>query len=162
MKKKQPCTILVPLQIVDASRTVSSQHAQRTWVHCQTYSGRLWTKNQRYGGTTARRHGFESAANVLEQVSEKTETLGNNLRAVAVAGTADKEHIQQMSDSHEEMLAIIKKGQAQTDDLIKQNAALIKQNADLVSALGRCDNGKSRTHSKKRRWERMTTDDTAK
>ena len=53
-----------------------------------------------------------------------------------------------MSDLHEEMLAIIKKGQAQTDDLIKQNAALIKQNADLISALGRLDIGKSRTRSK--------------
>jgi hypothetical protein len=124
--------------------------AQKTWIHCQAYFGRLWTKNQRYGGTTARRHGFESAANVSEQKMDETETLGNNLRAVAVAATADKEHIQQMSDSHDEMLAIIKKGQAQTDDLLKQNAALIKQNADLISALGHLDIGKSRTRSKER------------
>ena len=136
--------------------------AQRTWVHCQAYFSRLWTKNQRYGGTTARQHGFESTANVSEQEVEEKETLEHNLRAVAVAATADKEHIQQMSDAHDEMLTLIKKGQAQTDDLIKQNAALIKQNADLVSALGRRGRGNSQPPGKERRWERMTNDDTPK
>ena len=43
---------------------------------------------------------------------------------VARAATADKEHIQQMSDTADDLLTIVKKQQNQIDELIKQNGEL--------------------------------------
>ena len=43
---------------------------------------------------------------------------------MALSVTADKEHIQQMSTSSEEMLAIIKKQSEQIDKLVDNNAKL--------------------------------------
>ena len=43
---------------------------------------------------------------------------------MAVAATSDKEHIQQMSNTADELLAVVKKYQSQIDELIKQNGPL--------------------------------------
>ena len=50
--------------------------------------------------------------------------LSNNLREMALASTTDKEQVQQMTTSAEEMLAIIKKQAEQIDKLIDNNTKL--------------------------------------
>ena len=96
----------------------------KTWVHLQTYYNALWTKKQRYGGTSPRNHGYESAANVSEVTDSSDARMATNLMEVARAATADKEHIQQMSDTADDLLTIVKKQQNQIDELIKQNGQL--------------------------------------
>ena len=56
--------------------------------------------------------------------------LLSNQKEVAEAATADKEHLQAMSDSNNELLDIIKK-------LTKQNEKFTEQNSSLVEALAR-------------------------
>ena len=98
--------------------------ADKMWIHLQTYFNALWTKKQRYGGTSLRNHGYESAANVSEAKDSSEDQMASNLREVARAATADKEHIQQMSDTADDLLTIVKKQQNQIDELIKQNGEL--------------------------------------
>ena len=93
----------------------------QTWVHLQTYFGELWEKKQRYGGTTTKATGFgESAANITKQNGVTNDTLQH----IAHAATADKEHIQQMSNAHDDLLSVVKKQQSQIDELVKQNGHL--------------------------------------
>ena len=66
----------------------------------------------------------ESAANVSEVTDSSKARLARNLREVACAATADKEHIQQMSDTADNLLIIVNKQQNQIDKLIKQNGKL--------------------------------------
>ena len=66
--------------------------ADETWVHLRTYFKDRWTATLQYQGDTPHRHGFESAASAEEDSGEHR--LASNLREVAVAATADKEHIQ--------------------------------------------------------------------
>ena len=107
--------------------------ADKTWVHCQNYFGKLWEKNQRYKpNDSPRSQGYESAANIREATDANTEKLATNLRQVASAACADKEHIQLMSNQHEDMLTIVKKQQAQIDKLLNQNEK-------LISALGKLE-----------------------
>ena len=90
-------------------------------MHLQTYFGELWEKKQRYGGTTTKATGFgESAANITEQNGVTNDTLQH----IAQAATADKEHIQQMSNAHDDLLSVVKKQQSQIDELVKQNGQL--------------------------------------
>ena len=65
--------------------------AGKTWVHLQTYFKDRWTATMRYQGNTPHEHGFENAASSEEDRGEQR--IANNLREVAVAATADKEHI---------------------------------------------------------------------
>ena len=68
--------------------------ADKTWVYQQTYSKDRWTAMMRYQVNTPHTHGFESAASAEEDKGEQAGRLATNLRKVAVAATADKEHIQ--------------------------------------------------------------------
>ena len=104
----------------------------KTWVHCQSYFTTLFNDNKRFGDAAGNKHGFESAANVKEERVEPeaaptdpfTEELCDGLREVAIAATADKEHIQQMTSTNEDLLKIVKTQQTQITQLIKQNGEL--------------------------------------
>ena len=86
--------------------------ADKTWVHCQSYFTTLFNDNKRFGDTAGYKHGFESAANIKEQKQQNkekpavgfTEEFCDGLREVAIAATADKEHIQQMTSTNEDLL----------------------------------------------------------
>ena len=54
------------------------------------------------------KHGFESSASAEEYRREQTGCLANNLREVAVAATADKEHIQQMTMQNDDLLKVVR------------------------------------------------------
>ena len=69
--------------------------ADKTWVHLQTYFKDRWTATIQYQVKTPHKHGLESAASAEEDIGEQR--LANNLREVAAAATADKEHIQQLT-----------------------------------------------------------------
>ena len=86
----------------------------------------LWMKKTLYNSGSPSKHGFaESAANVSDEVTETSEErLSVNLCKMVVAATSDKEHIQQMSNTADELLAVVKKYQSQIDELIKQNGPL--------------------------------------
>ena len=87
--------------------------ADKTWVHMWTYSKDRWTAMMRYQVDTPHKHGFESAASAEEDRGKKTGLLANNLQEVAVAATADKEHIQQMTTQNDDLLKAVRKQQAQ-------------------------------------------------
>ena len=80
---------------------------EKTWIHLQSYFKKKWTKKQRYRGDKPKDHGF--AGNIKERENEAMDCLGTNLREVATAATADKEHIQQMSTQNDDLLDIVKK-----------------------------------------------------
>ena len=103
--------------------------ADKTWVHCQAYFTALFNDNKRFGDAAGTKHGFESAANIKEaeeksNTTKMTNELCDNLREVAIAATADKEHIQQMTSTNEDLLKIVKEQQKQISQLIKQNGEL--------------------------------------
>ena len=89
---------------------------EKTWVHCQKYFTNLFNNNKRFGDTAGNKHGYESATNVKEKPSTEdtkknddfNEVLCDNLREVAIATTTDKEHMQQMTTSNEDLLTIVK------------------------------------------------------
>ena len=76
--------------------------ADKTWVHLRTYFKNRWNTIMQYQGYTPHKHGFESAASAEEDRGEQR--LAKNLRKVAVAATADKEHIQQMTTQNDDVL----------------------------------------------------------
>ena len=59
------------------------------------------------------------------RATKKHEEYIANLKEVAIAATADKEHIQAMSANVDELLAVVKKQQDHIKDLGKQNQDLI-------------------------------------
>ena len=63
----------------------------------------------RYLGNTPQKHGFESVAIAEENRCEQAGRLATNLREVAVAATADKEHIQQMKTQNDDLLKVVRK-----------------------------------------------------
>ena len=85
--------------------------ADKTWVHLRKYFKDSWTKTMQYQGYTTHKHGFESAASAEDDSGEHR--LASNLREVAVAATADKEHIQQMTTQNNVLLKVVRKQQAQ-------------------------------------------------
>ena len=77
---------------------------EKTWVALVQYFTKMWTKRRRYGKSSVSRGlGYESALEMKEREEEHRGeaqlNLSNNLREMALAATADKEHIQQMSTS---------------------------------------------------------------
>ena len=104
--------------------------ADKTWVHLQAYFNELQTDNQQYNRATGQKHGFESAANIQELKEKKEkedEYLVQQLGEIAMAATADKEHIQQMTDATGDMLTVIKEQSAQIKELTRQNGILISK-----------------------------------
>ena len=106
-------------------------------MHYQAYFIALFNDNKRFGDAAGNKHGFESAANVEEKeknseddTTKLTEELCDNLREVAIAATADKEHLQQMTSTNEDLLKVVKEQQ-------QQISALIKQNGELTTALSK-------------------------
>ena len=63
-----------------------------------------------YQGDAPHKNGFESAASTEEDRGEHR--LANNIREVAVAATADKEHIQQMTTQNDYLLKVVRKQKA--------------------------------------------------
>ena len=66
-----------------------------------------------YQGNTTYTHGFESY--FITEEDRGDQLLANNLHKVAVAATADKEHIQQMTTQNDGILKVVRKQQAQID-----------------------------------------------
>ena len=89
--------------------------ANKTWVHLQTYFEDRWTATICYQGDTPHKHVFESSDSAEEDRGEQTGCLAYNLREVAVAATADKEHIQQMTTQNDDLLRVVRKQQAQIE-----------------------------------------------
>ena len=118
----------------------------KTWTHLQKYFNDIYIALQRFSKAGGGRHGFESAANMeekqreaereTEREAERDAYLSAQLNAVSEAATADKEHIQQMSNFSDEMLAIVKDQQATIKSLQRQNEELVKQMGRLTDKLG--------------------------
>ena len=107
----------------------------KTLVHCQAYFLQKWTKRTRYrSGNSGGAAGFVSS--IEEANDNPVDRLADNLAEVAIAATADKEHIQQMTANVDEHLQVIKKMQAQLDKLVAQNDKLIDQCATLTDKVG--------------------------
>ena len=80
--------------------------ADKMWVHLQTYFKDRWTATMQYQGNTTHKHGFESSARAEDDNGEHL--LANNLRKVAVAATADKDHIHQMTTQNDDLLKVVR------------------------------------------------------
>ena len=108
--------------------------ADKTWVHLPTYCNYRWTMTMQYQGNTPHKHGFDSAASAEEDRGEQR--LARNLREVAVAATADKEHIHLMTMQNEDMLNVVRKQKAHIDKQQTQIDELLKQNGQLINKIG--------------------------
>ena len=114
----------------------------QTYVRMLTDFTKLFDKHARYGNRLApSAHGFESANQLTLSEGNKEEVLQllmqllANQKEVAEAATADKEHLQQMTTSNEDLIAIIKKQSTQIEKLIEQKAELTNQVKNLTEAL---------------------------
>ena len=93
--------------------------ANKDWLNLQVYFGNLYNETKKYEKATGGKHGFESAANVNESANISESVLLNlsddqfaqQLCDIAIAATADKEHIQQMTNCTDDLLAVIKQQQ---------------------------------------------------
>ena len=107
--------------------------ADQTWVHLVSYFTALWEMKQRYNSSTPRCHGFtESAADVNDNVPAQTTTddLATNMQHVAIAATADKEHLHQMPNAADDLLTVMKEQQQQmkeAQEQIKEQFSQIKK-----------------------------------
>ena len=108
--------------------------ADKTWVHLQTYFKDIWTVTMRYQVNTPHKHGFESAASAEEDRGKQC--LANNLREVAVAATAYKEHIQQMTTHNNDLSKVVRKQKARIDKQHKHIDELLKQNSQIIKKIG--------------------------
>ena len=99
----------------------------KTWLDLQVYFGDLYIDAKKYEKATGGKHGFESAANVSEAAppSLSDELFSQQLCDIAIAATADKEHIQMMTSATDDLLTIIKQQQQQITELVAQNGVLI-------------------------------------
>ena len=115
---------------------------EKTYAAMVAYFTRFYDRHKKYGGAgTAKSQGFESTANLSEQGKEELMQMImqvlSNQKEVAEAATADKEHLQAMDDSNEELMSIIKKLNVQNEKLADQNTKLVEQNNTLASALAK-------------------------
>ena len=94
----------------------------------------------RYQGDTPRNHGFDSSSRAEEERSEQAGRLETNLRVVAVAATADKDHIQQMTTENDNLLKVVRKQQAQIDKQQTKIDDLLNHNGQLISKIGTTTN----------------------
>ena len=62
----------------------------------------------RYQGNNPHKHGLESATSAEEDRDEQAGRLAANLREVAVAATADKKYIQQMTTQNDDLLKVVR------------------------------------------------------
>ena len=114
--------------------------ADKTWVHLRTYFKDRWTVTIRYQCDTPHTHVFESATSAEEDRGEQAGRLATNLHEVAVAATADKEHIQQMMTRHDNLMKAVSKQQAQIDKNQTQIDELMKQNGQLINKISTTTN----------------------
>ena len=97
--------------------------AEQTWVNLQMYFGDLWDQQQCHGGGATIAAGFgDSAAAAVKTPAENP--IKESLMAVAEAATADKQHIQQLTDAADDLLAVVKQQSEQINTLITQNGEL--------------------------------------
>ena len=124
MKQMYACNTFDARDMRDWERKLP---ANKGWIDLQVYFGDLYTDSKKYEKATGGNHGFDSAANVIEQPppSENDDQLSQQLCDIAIAATADKEHIQQMTNCTDDLLAIIKQQQTQITELMRQNGVLI-------------------------------------
>ena len=135
--------------------------ADKTWVHLRTYFKDRWTATMRYKGNNTHKHGFDSDTSAEEDRCDQTGRLVNNLRKVAVAATADKEHIPQMATQNDDLLKVVRKQQAQIykqqtqiDELLKQNGHIIKTIGINTNTGGATSAGAENTHRGRYRGNR--------
>ena len=84
---------------------------EKMWIHCQSYWNKIFKKRKCFNNLKPKQHGFEGAANIDELPIKETtcDEIKQRLQEVANSALADKEHIQQMSTTTEELFIIIKK-----------------------------------------------------
>ena len=135
--------------------------ADKTWVHCQAYWNKIYKKRKRFNNLNKpKQHGYEGAANVNEQPPNtmNREELGEHLRDLTEAATADKEHIQQMSSAQDELLFIVKKQQSQIDKLVESNSILT---ASIAKLSANKSNNRNTRNTKKPDVEKIGKDENA-
>ena len=119
------------------------EEEDKTWVHCQNYFGNLWTQYERFGGPSTRAHGYGESANQMDETTPNTpgDVLVEAMKEVAVAATADKEHIQQMTAATDDLVGVVKRQQEVIANQSKQIDSLLKQTQDLTAAVGKLTAG---------------------
>ena len=125
----------------------NKDEADKTWVHLQSYFGELWDADQQFSDLTAKDQGYGEGTNNIKEGPQLREAEGSVIDAmkeIAIAATADKEHIQQMSTTADDLLAVVKrqqttieKQQTTIEGLTAQISQLIKTNGELTKSAGK-------------------------
>ncbi len=106
-------------------------------MHLQAYFKELWDKNQKCSNSTAGRMGYGKLANNINQQEEPGKVIVYMMKEVAIAATADKEHIQQMSTTVDDLVAIIKCQQAIMENQSTQITTLTASIGKLTDMLAK-------------------------
>ena len=130
----------------------AKDEADKTWVHAQTYFGDLWDADQQFTDQNAKGEGFGEGMNNIREAAEKEAegSVVEAMREVALTATADKEHIQQMSTTADDLLTVVKrqqtvieKQQTTIEGLTAHLSKLITQNGELSKAVKKGGGNKS-------------------
>ena len=123
----------------------NKDEANKTWVHLQSYFGDLWDADQKFLDLMAEKEGYGEGMNNIKEGPALAKAEGSVIDAmkeIAIAATADIEHIQQMSTTADNLLTVlkqqqttIKRQQTTIKGLTSQISQLIKQNGELAKSV---------------------------
>ena len=106
-------------------------------MHLQTYFGKIWDQNQKYSGSTAAGMSYGKSANKVNKQEDSCKVIVDLMKEVTIAATEDKEHIQKMSTTVDDVVAIIKRQQATIENQSTQITTLTSKIGLLMDALAK-------------------------
>ena len=111
------------------------EDVNETWGACKMFFKKYYELKKRYSNAMPGRMGFESATNVAEKIEMESNKLKHFLDGLSDTTRADKEQINQMASTHEEMVELCQQLTEAKIQQGKQIIELILQVAKLTKLL---------------------------
>ena len=99
------------------------ENVDKTWLRCQSYYTKPYTKHKRYNNTKAKICGFESTENIGKAWMKSDDDIRSFLEGIEEAMRADKDHIQHISVTINTMVDIF---QHQVGSSLYQHKHILK------------------------------------
>ena len=81
-------------------------YVNKMWSSCKMFFKKYYELNKRYSNARPGRMSFKSAVNVAEKIKMESDELKNYLGGLSDATRADKEQMNQMASTNEEMVEL--------------------------------------------------------